>query len=421
MAFNKVKMFKMKMSGLNINILWNFKNGWAVKLIFLILVLAVQTLIGQQNLDKKIVQNRTLLENLEEQINSLKKNIRVSRKKEKSILQKIALLDKEKALISRSKGILQQQRDLISQKIEHTNLNLKNAEQRYQHLKALYAQRAVYAYKYGKTKPAQLILQSSSLNQALIRYRYLKLIADHDKRMLTTIKKKKDEIREIRQKLKTELDRKRATLSKLHKRENDYNDRKNRKKSLLKKINWDQSKYQQRLAGKKKEKKNLIQLLLELERERKKTEKQESGPEKIRFKFKNFRRAKGKLPWPVKGRIITHYGKQRDAKSKTYIKNTDIEIKSRLGTPVHCVFSGVVRIITYLPGYGNTIIVEHGNGYYTVYAHLAEIYVHKGSVVQTNAVIATVGDSGSLAGAKLQFGIYGGKSIYNPEKWLRKN
>jgi len=85
------------------------------------------------------------------------------------------------------------------------------------------------------------------------------------------------------------------------------------------------------------------------------------------------------------------------------------------------VFSGIVRVVTYLPGYGNTVIVEHGNGYYTVYAHLAEIYVHKGAAVETNKVIGTVGDSGSLAGAKLQFGIYGGNKTYNPEKWLRKN
>lgn len=405
---------------------WGAKSGafkLLLSLIVLLLIFAIRPAQAQQKYDKKIARNRSLLKNLEGEISKLKKNLSKSRKKEESLLQQINLLDKEAALISRSKGVLQQQRKLLSAKIKQTNLMLANAEERYQNLKALYARRAVYSYKYGKVQPIKLILSSASLNQALIRYRYLKLIAAHDKRMIDSIRKKKDEIRSIKESLTADLNSKKKTLSQIKRREYEYSDRKRQKEVLLKKINWNQSKYRKRLAGKEKQKANLIRLLVALEKERRQRQSQstENKRERVQFNFKDFYKAKGKLPWPVRGKIVTRYGKQRDAKSKTYIKNTDIEIKSKLGTAVHCVFSGIVRVVTYLPGYGNTVIVEHGKGYYTVYAHLAEIYVHKGAVVETNKVIGTVGDSGSLAGAKLQFGIYGGNKTYNPEKWLRKN
>ena len=77
-------------------------------------------------------------------------------------------------------------------------------------------------------------------------------------------------------------------------------------------------------------------------------------------------------------------------------------------------------MITYLGGYGNTLIVDHGNGYYTVYSHLAEIYVRKNEIIETNQIIAQVGDSGSLAGSKLHFEIYGGNQSFDPQKWLRR-
>jgi len=388
--------------------------------IFLLFAVALipAFLAAQPNFDKKISRNRFLLKNLKNEIGKLKNELNAFHKKEKNLLQQLNLIDKETALITRSKGILVQQKRLLNQKINRTNRQLQQAGERYEQLKALYAKRAVYSYKYGKIRTLHLLLASASLNQALIRYRYLKLIARHDRKMIESIKRRKDQISHIKEQLAADLQQKQNTLRQIRRQEADYADRRQRKKVLLKEVHWNQSKYQQLLAEKERQKQNLINLIVTLERERTRKTNIPAAAQEIHFKFKDFRKTKGRLLWPVKGKIITRYGKQRDPKSKTYIKNTDIEIKSRLGTPVHCVFSGVVRMITYLPGYGNTVIIDHGKGYYTVYSHLAEIYVQKNSPVETNQVIATVGDSGSLAGAKLQFGIYGGRHTYNPEKWL---
>ncbi len=389
-------------------------------LLFLFLPLL---LLGQANFDRQLSRNRSQLNSLKDDIARIKSKLSSVKKNESSILDQLNLIDKEAALIARAKGLLEQGNRILRKKINHTNERLKEARKRYEQLKNLYAKRTVYAYKYGKIRSLELLLSSASVNQAFIRYRYLQKIAEHDERSIRSILKRKQEIESLKQSLDQSLRLKRRNLAAKKEQEAVYLSRKKEKASLLKKMRWNESTYSRQLSVKQEEKENLIQMILELERQRQAqlthNSKRSDEPIVIDFEFDDFSRAKGKLPWPVKGKVVTRYGKHKDKGSKTYTKNTDIEIKSKLGTPVHCVFKGVVRVITYLPGYGNTIIVDHGKGYYSVYSHLDEIYVQKDTGIKTGQVIAAVGDSGSLAGAKLQFGIYGKQRTYNPEKWLR--
>ncbi len=380
-------------------------------------------LLGQSRFDSQLSRNRSQLNAIKKDIYQIKSKLDNVKKDETSLQEQLALIDKETALIARTKGLLEQENNILRKKITQTNERLKETRKRYEQLKNLYARRAVYAYKYGKIRSLELLLSSASVNQAFIRYRYLKTIAEHDQRSIRSLQKRKQEMETLKQSLNNDLQLKRQNLAAKKKQENLYLSRRKKKASLLKKIRWNEASYSKQLSVKQKEKENLIQMIIELERQRQQqlisSGKRNEMQPIIDFKFEDFSQAKGKLLWPVKGRIVTRYGKHKDKGSKTYTKNTDIEIKSKLGTPVHCVFKGVARVITYLPGYGNTIIVDHGKGYYSVYSHLDEIYVQKEDGIKTGQVIAAVGDSGSLAGAKLQFGIYGKQRTYDPEKWLR--
>ncbi len=382
-------------------IFFSFENGFA-----------------QQELSKKIEQNRSLLQKLENQINLLRKKLVATKKQENTLQTQLKLLDHEMALIMRSKGLLEQETNLLLKKVRRTREQLQEAEKRLQRLKNLYAKRAVYSYKYGRIHNMALLLKAKSINQALVRLKYLKQIAEHDANLIRLIKERKAQIAAIKRELEAALKEKNRALTRLKVKTDEYLARKIEKERMLKKLKGDRSAYQQQLTQKAKERQQLLNLIATLERERKAQERQPGTKPAVNFTFQNFRKAKGKLPWPVKGKIITRYGKQRDPVSRTYIKNTDIEIKVSPGTPVRCVFPGVVRVITYLPGYGNTVIVDHGKGYYSVYSHLAEIYVYKNSVVNKNQVIGKVGESGYLGPVTLRFGIYGKDRTYNPEKWL---
>ncbi len=90
-----------------------------------------------------------------------------------------------------------------------------------------------------------------------------------------------------------------------------------------------------------------------------------------------------------------------------------------MGTNVRAIFTGIVSMITYLSGFGNTIIVDHGDGYYSVYSHLEDVLVEVDQLVEMGNIIGSVGDSGSLEGAKLHFALFSNQQTENPQTWLR--
>ena len=129
---------------------------------------------------------------------------------------------------------------------------------------------------------------------------------------------------------------------------------------------------------------------------------------------------KGLLIMPVKGRIASLFGPYKNRKYNVINFRSGIDIKADKGEPVRSVFKGKVLYSNWFKGYGNMIIIDHGNSYYTVYAHLEETFKSKGDVVETREVIATVGDTGSMEGAKLYFEVRHHGKPSNPLLWLRK-
>jgi septal ring factor EnvC (AmiA/AmiB activator) len=135
---------------------------------------------------------------------------------------------------------------------------------------------------------------------------------------------------------------------------------------------------------------------------------------------KSFPKLKGQLAWPAEGRVITKFGRQWNPKLKTTTENPGIDIKGKPGSEVQAVLGGIVTTITFIRGFGTTIIIDHGSGFYTVYSHVTNVQTNQDSQVRAGDVIAYMGDSGSINGSQLHFEIYGQGVKLNPEKWLRK-
>lgn len=134
----------------------------------------------------------------------------------------------------------------------------------------------------------------------------------------------------------------------------------------------------------------------------------------------SFSRQKGRLSRPVKGKIITRYGKAATGGYNAFTFRNGIDIKVERGEPVHSVFKGEVMFADWLKGYGNILIINHGENYYTLYAHVQEVFKKTGEKVDTGEVIATAGDTGSIKGLCLHFEVrHHGKPV-NPMKWLKK-
>ncbi len=137
-----------------------------------------------------------------------------------------------------------------------------------------------------------------------------------------------------------------------------------------------------------------------------------------KIKTKNFTSFKGLLNMPVKGKIISFFGHYKNTKFNVKNFRSGIDIKADMGEPIHALYDGLIIYSSWLKSYGNMIVIAHGENYYSVYAHIEELFKTKGDKVEQDEVIATVGDTGSMVGSGLYFELrHHGKPV-NPLGWL---
>ncbi len=128
---------------------------------------------------------------------------------------------------------------------------------------------------------------------------------------------------------------------------------------------------------------------------------------------------RGRIPWPVSGRIIQPFGRYRNPEFKEVVDNSGIQIQAPPGMPFRAVASGVVRYADWFKGYGKLVILDHGEGYYSLYAQASELDVSEGQRVQAGEVLGEVGDTGSLVGPSLYFEIRKNGVPQDPVLWLK--
>ena len=131
-----------------------------------------------------------------------------------------------------------------------------------------------------------------------------------------------------------------------------------------------------------------------------------------------FAKSKGKLPWPVSGRISAAYGTPRGAGN---LRWQGVLLNAEEGAEVRAVWRGQVVFTGWLNGYGMMIIIDHGEGYMSLYAHNQSVIKEVGDWTEANEVIATVGDSGGQRQSGLYFEIRHSGKPDNPVQWCQRH
>ena len=130
---------------------------------------------------------------------------------------------------------------------------------------------------------------------------------------------------------------------------------------------------------------------------------------------------KGKLAWPIQGRIITAFGQQKHPQFNTITLNNGIEIApGKEGSSILAIHAGRVVYADTFEGYGNLIILDHGLSYYSLYGHCSEFLASMGDLVKGGQPIAVVGDSGSIKGECLYFELRLKTKALDPLQWLKR-
>jgi murein hydrolase activator len=131
-------------------------------------------------------------------------------------------------------------------------------------------------------------------------------------------------------------------------------------------------------------------------------------------------RERGQLPWPIEGRVVTGFGRETHPRFGTETLRTGIDIEAPEGTPIRAVAAGAVAYRGWLKGYGNLLVLDHGDGYYTLYAHASQILVDEGDQVKGGELIGRVGETGSVEGPRLHFEVRYQSRAEDPQLWLRR-
>jgi murein DD-endopeptidase MepM/ murein hydrolase activator NlpD len=124
--------------------------------------------------------------------------------------------------------------------------------------------------------------------------------------------------------------------------------------------------------------------------------------------------------WPVNGRLLSRFGERTDPFSGEGAFHKGVDLQAPYGTPVHATADGVVSFATFFSGYGRLVVIDHGSGVQTYYAHLSRIDVLPGQEVRRNEVIGALGSSGRVTAAHLHYEVRLGGSPVPPYKYMSK-
>jgi septal ring factor EnvC (AmiA/AmiB activator) len=276
------------------------------------------------------------------------------------------------------------------------------------------SKRLVALYKMNWLGKFQLLASAESMNEFIQRKAALERILAHDESILRDLAKNQTDLKDMLERLNDHKARKSVHADEYQKQTSLMLQERATRTKLLATI---RNQKELELAAID----ALTQAAEELERQINllDSKKNQTVPEQNDAQL-SFSAHKGLLIMPVEGKITNLFGPYKNPKYNVTNFRSGIDIEADKGEPIRSVFKGTVIFSNWFKGYGNMIIVDHGNSYYTVYAHLEETFKAKGDEVDTAEVIATVGDTGSMAGVKLYFEVRHHGKPMNPLAWLKK-
>lgn len=313
-------------------------------------------------------------------------------------LEQISKLDEEIGGYETEVENINKNLESLNQQIIETENNLNTIEERLQKQQQLLQKRVVFAYEEGQTRYLDVLLNSKSIIDFISRYYLISEIAQYDKDLLDNITKEKEEISEIEKNLITSKENLKKLKNEQKKIMVSLENSKVIRSSYANKLSKEEMKIQEEI--------NLYQQELDLmDLEVLMAALNSNG---------NTQYVGGAFAWPAPGyyTITSPYGMRTHPILKSYRNHTGMDIGAPLGSYAIAANDGIVTKSTYSNSYGNMVMIDHGGGVVTLYAHGSELIAQVGDVVKRGDAIMKVGSTGWSTGPHLHFEIrINGKAI----------
>lgn len=365
-----------------------------------------------KNYKQHLNETRKKIEQIREKIKEEREKINKAKIQEKRTYQYLQKLDRELSITKKELNVFENNINVLQDLISEIEKGIKEKEKIIKEKEKIVMSILRSQYKKQNFEIFNLILSSKNLSEVINRYKFFNILSKKNISDIETYKLIIEKLKEEKEALveyKNEVEK----LKKLKEEQwKTYKNQKWEKHVWLKNIKKDITKSQQIIDELKKNERKLngliekMQVAVELE------------DKEAKEAFLNY---KGKFPWPVESRrILAGFGYYTHPKFKSRVVSNGIHIAERYNAPVSAIFKGVVKYADWFEGYGNMVIIHHGGGFYSIYGHLAEIYVNVGDRVNVKSLIGTVGDTESFFGNELYFELRQNAKPVNPLKYLSR-
>jgi septal ring factor EnvC (AmiA/AmiB activator) len=349
------------------------------------------------------------LAKVNEEIRLLRTRIGEVTKRESEVLSQLERIVLGRKLVRNELAALNLQHEKLNAELASTRERIAGLREKLRGEQRSIEKTLVTLYKYGKFDFLQFVLQAENMSAVFSESRHLTLLARHQQDIIASYLKTTADL----QGAEADQERQKAEVAGLiaeaGRKRQELEAQEAESRALVQQIRRSREKYEQALEEQKDRAQQLQGLMDRLA----------SQEIVLPFRFVPFYEKKGKLPWPISGKVITRFGVEPYLNTRTM--NNGIEIAPPKDTAViRSIHPGKVVYADYFQGYGNLLIIDHGMNYYSLYGHCDEFTVSKGDFVREEQPIAVAGDLGSLKGVCLYLEIRYKARPLDPLQWLKR-
>jgi len=367
------------------------------------------------------------LQGLKSQIKEKQQLLKKTKKVESKVSSELVHI--EKNLKAKETDLLHLGSELktVESGITGTQKQIEQTLAEIEYKKTEIARRVSSLYKAGEMGNVRMFFSSGSIPQAIENQRYMQSVIGNDKKLFIDYQNRLLHLNSLKESLEKDAAKKEKLSEQIKAKKLEIEKDKSNKTAILTQVRQDKKEYQSSLKELQANAKRLQSMVERLEARSRKGYTPETDKKKLipggdhyqpPVSDKGFGAQRGRLSLPASGPITSRFGKHKHPEFNSFTFNNGITIAAPLNAEIKSVFEGEVIFAQKFKGYGNMLIIDHGGGFFTLYAHAARIDKKVGSSVRKNEVVARVGDTDSPDGAKLYFEIrYQGKPI-DPGPWF---
>jgi murein DD-endopeptidase MepM/ murein hydrolase activator NlpD len=364
------------------------------------------------DLKQKKKNTEKQMEDIKDQINDLKKQSR-------DVDAQIQELDKQIEVAAEELDGVEKQLARLNEEIKKTTAELEKAENNIKEKQDVFNNRLRVMYKNGNIGFLEVLLSSANIGELLSRREMIQAIVNHDVELLKYMKEQRDIIEKKSRELKAQRASVQAARAELEKKKNDLVMASRAKELFMQDLQKD-------LAKAEAEYDKLNQLAKQIESEivrRQRVTTPYTGGKGTggTNNAGGNGGTEGTMTWPVPGygSISSYFGYRIHPIYKVNKLHTGLDIPAPAGTSVVAAADGVVIYSGFLGSYGNVVMIDHGGGIVTLYAHNSLLTVSEGQSVARGTVIAKVGSTGASTGPHCHFEVRVNGKYVDPLPWLR--